>query len=510
MNKLTEGGIYLKISKTSVFYNIMTLTFSNIGLHILGFIYRIFLSRMTGAEGMGVYQLILPAYSVLSSFCITGLTMATSRLSAICISDKRPLDAHRVVRVSVRVFLFLFSLIALTVIPFSSFIAENVLGDIRTRASLLVILPCLLFTGIENILKNFFFGTSNLKPPITSELSEQIVRFIAVIALLFTINPKNPAQSSALIICGMVISEVVSVIILSRFYGRKACSKTPVLKKIINIAFPVSLAAIFNNLLSAANSVLIPKRLISYGLTPDAALSEFGVLFGMTMPVVCLPFGLIGALVTVSIPKMSEGAENFSYLRRKAGKIIHTTSLIAIPSMCFLVPFGASLCKIMYGNPNAGAYMIPLCIATLFSFYHMSLTAILNAIGMQKRAAIISIIGGIVQIIGTYLVGYQSIGIAGFLAGDIISAALCAVLSLMPIIRKIRLRISFKNWFLRPILASLLATFSSRFIYLVAIKDGISANLALIPSGIAFLLIYLITLRILGTSFIAYLKKLQS
>ena len=221
----------MSISRASVFYNIMTLTFSNIGLHILGFLYRIFLSRMTGSAGMGIYQLILPVYSVMSSLCITGLTMATSRLSAHYRAENRLADAHRVVNVSVRTFLFLFVLMASVTLSFSSFIAEDILGDKRTRASLLIILPCLLFTGIENILKNFFFGISHLKPPITSELTEQIVRFIAVISLLFIFKPQSPEVSSALIICGMVISEVVSVIILTRFYGKRERSRTPVLKR---------------------------------------------------------------------------------------------------------------------------------------------------------------------------------------------------------------------------------------------------------------------------------------
>ena len=345
MNKLNRGVIFLHISKTSVFYNVMTLTFSNIGLHILGFIYRIFLSRMTGSAGMGVYQLVLPAYSVLSSFCLTGLTMATSRLSASYYSDNRPRDAHRVVAVSVKAFLFLFAIIAAVILTFSSFVAGDIFGDVRVRTSLLIILPCLLFTGIENILKNFFFGTSRLKPPIISELTEQIVRFIAVIFLLFVFAPADPAHASALIICGMVISEVVSVIILIRFYGKRQTSKIPVLKKISDIAIPVSASAVFNNLLSAANSVLIPKRLVAFGMSQDAALSNFGVLFGMTMPVVCLPFGLLGALVTVSIPKMSEECQDLAYLRRKAGKIIHTTSLIALPAICLLIPFGKNLCQ---------------------------------------------------------------------------------------------------------------------------------------------------------------------
>ena len=48
----------------------------------LGFLYRIALSRQIGAEVMGLYQLIMPVYSVLLSLTAVGLTAAVSNLSA--------------------------------------------------------------------------------------------------------------------------------------------------------------------------------------------------------------------------------------------------------------------------------------------------------------------------------------------------------------------------------------------------------------------------------------------
>ena len=54
---------YLKISKDSVFYNALVLSSSGVALQILGFVYRIYLSRLAGAEGLGVYRLVLPVFS---------------------------------------------------------------------------------------------------------------------------------------------------------------------------------------------------------------------------------------------------------------------------------------------------------------------------------------------------------------------------------------------------------------------------------------------------------------
>ena len=56
-----------KISRKSVFYSLFAISVSNSVLQLLGFLYRIFLSRMAGAEALGVYQLVTPFYSVVSS-----------------------------------------------------------------------------------------------------------------------------------------------------------------------------------------------------------------------------------------------------------------------------------------------------------------------------------------------------------------------------------------------------------------------------------------------------------
>lgn len=80
-NECVEGH-FMKLGKQSVFYNAFFLCMSSIGLQLIGFVYRIGLSRFGGAEVMGMYQLIMPAYSVIMSFTMSGLTLAVSRLCA--------------------------------------------------------------------------------------------------------------------------------------------------------------------------------------------------------------------------------------------------------------------------------------------------------------------------------------------------------------------------------------------------------------------------------------------
>ena len=472
---------------------------------------------MTGAEGMGVYQLVMPYYSVIMAFAVTGLTMAVSRLTAQYLALGDTHCARRVVSRSLMLFFGLFTAVAVPVILYSDFISTSILGDARTRISLLIVLPCLFCTGIENILKNFFFGSGYLKPPIVSELTEQSVRFAAVAVLLLTFRPQDAGCASALIVCGMVISEIGSVYILTHCY-RKSQRKLPpivgpcpVLREISAIAAPIALSALLNNILASANSILIPQRLIASGMEKSAAISSFGVLFGMTMPLLSLPIAVISALTVVMVPKMSEGIARGSPsdLRRHAGKAIQTTGLLAFPAVGILLPLGRELCQLLYHQPNAGEYMLPLCIATLFSYYQISLTALLNAIGLQRRAASIIVVGGIVQLIGTWLVGIPRIGIWGFLIGDIVSSILMAVFNFIPLTSHLSLHIRWRNWFLTPMLASILAGLTARLVSLYSKSDGLSIGLSSILALAAAALVYLLALRVQGTSLISYLKKIK-
>ncbi|MEG2570347.1 MAG: oligosaccharide flippase family protein [Clostridia bacterium] len=494
----------MRIHRSSVFYSVLVLTLSNLALQALGFIYRILLSRITGAEGMGVYQLVLPFYSVVLALAVSGLTLATARLSAEYEVLGNSNSARRVVVICFRIFLMLFICVAVPTVLFSEWISGTILGDIRCRTALLIVLPCLLCTGFENITKNYFFGIRAFNPPIISELSEQTVRIIAVGALLIAFRPSDPGKSAALIICGMVISEITSLLILRFFYAKTKTAQhkcpAPTLRQIAAIAAPVALSSVISNLLSAANAVLIPRRLIAFGMDATCAISTFGVLFGMTMPLLSLPIAGVAALTVVMVSKLAEdiAVKRTNDVRRKIGKTIHTTSLLSLPAMAILIPLGHDIGKFIFGEPTAGNFMLPLCIATLFSYYQISTTALLNGIGHERTAAAIILIGGVVQLVGTWLVG--SIGIRGFLVGYIISSAVMAVLNFSCLMRKVSLHTQWRNWFFVPISSSILSGLAANFAHQMGVSLPISIALALAT--------YLVATRIQGTSVIRYIKAI--
>ena len=155
----------MKLDRTSMLYATLVLTGTSLASQLLGFLYRILLSRLIGAEIMGLYQLIMPVYSVVMSITAVGLTVAMSNLSSEYHALGNRLAIAQVLRRCLAAFLILFSLVAAVTALLYDPISVYLLGDARTQLGLLLLLPCILLTGVENLHKHFFYGTGNIRPP---------------------------------------------------------------------------------------------------------------------------------------------------------------------------------------------------------------------------------------------------------------------------------------------------------------------------------------------------------
>ncbi len=162
-------------------YSTLILTGTGFASHLLGFLYRICLSRLIGAENMGLFQLLMPVYSVILSISAVGLTVAVSRLSAEYHALDNPRAAGQLVRQCVLLFLVLFAILAAITVFLYDPISVFLLGDARTQTGLLLLLPCILLTGIENLHKYYFYGIGDVRPPALVELAEQVIRMSACV-----------------------------------------------------------------------------------------------------------------------------------------------------------------------------------------------------------------------------------------------------------------------------------------------------------------------------------------
>ncbi len=432
----------MKLNTRSALYGAVVLTVSNILLQVLGFVYRVFVSRLIGAEGMGLFSLVMPLYSVIMSLVVSGIVVSVSRLSAAYSALGHTRKVTQLVRRAIGLFVILFFLVAAAVIPLSDGISVHLLGDARTRMGLLILLPCIFFTGLENIHKNYFYGLKKVHQPAGSEVLEMTVRTVAVILLLTFLKPAYEEYAVALIVAGMVICEVFSATLLRILYHRDRKKTTltgpdlprkRMLREMAAIAVPISAANLLSNLISSANSVIIPARLIVSGLTSSAALSAYGIMVGMTMPLLGLPSAFMVALALVMIPRLSEdlALERFDVMKRRVVRAIKVTSLAIVPSMALLVIFGPQLAVLLFKQPAASSYFELLALGTLFGCYQGILGSLLSGMGQQKRTAANMIASGLLQLVLTWFGTAQpALRMGGlvyaYLIASAVGAALCA------------------------------------------------------------------------------------
>ncbi len=489
---------------------------SNVGLQALGFLYRIALSRFAGAEGLGVYRLVLSAYTVMNAGSLAGVTMACSRLGAAKMAQGRPEQIRPLTRYAIGIFMAIFTLCAAVIVPGHRFIAVRLLGDARTAAALPIMLLCLLLTGFENIIKSLFVGVGRVQYAAVSESGEQIVRIIAVISLLALFGKGDYGRIAALIMLGMVVSECFSASFLGVLYRKQfgtlahARADPGLLRSVLDIAAPLSIAAVFVNLISSAGSVLLPQRLVAAGMSESEALSALGVISGMALPLVLLPIALISAVGTVLVPNITaaQARGDMPRVRALTDKALTVTGLIAIPATAALVPLSPSMARVCFGQTIPLPYMALLGTAVVFGYYQMMTSSLLGGIGSQRRAAAASVCGELLQLgLIWVLTARSELQIYGYILSMLISPLPVVLANLRGLRRQTGYRMRLGHTLGVPLLCGLTIWLWVRVFYTAFL--GIAGRqwvAVLLSAGSAALLDWAL-LQMLGVDVRAYLTK---
>lgn len=471
----------MKLSRSSLLYGTLLLTGVSLVSQVLGFVYRILLSRLVGAEFIGLYQLVMPVYSVLLSLTAVGLTVAASNLSAEYGARGMAGAMPAVLRRCLGAFFLLFLPVALVTALGSDWISTALLGDARTQLGLLVLLPCVLLTGVENLHKHAFYGAGHIRTPAAVELCEQFLRTGAVLGLLVALHPRGGERTVGTIVLGMTVCEVFSAVTLTALFRRhtaplpRSAPERGLNRRIAAIAAPIGLTALLGNLMGSANAVLIPRQLVAAGADVTEAMSAFGVLCGMTLPMLCMPTAFIGAMGLVLVPRLARSAAlgQLDRVRSRVHKAMEATSLLLMPCLSLLVVLGPTLGRLLFRSEQAGDYILPLSAGVLFSCYQSVLGGVLNGVGRQQAAAWNAILCGGVQLGLTWLLmGLPGVGLAGYVAAFVVSSALGLLLNWRQVARYAHMRPRLFQWCTAPALSAVLMGLCMNLLFHFLLDSG--------------------------------------
>lgn len=453
-------------------YNISVLSFSGVLLQILGFVYQVLLSRMAGAEGLGLYQLVFPVYSVVMAGSISGVRMAVTSLSAgLHAGDVSGIRS--LVRRSVAVFLGLYSLTGIPVLCMHRRIAERIIEEPDAAFALAALIVCLFLSGFEAIFESLFLGIGQTKYTAVSNLLEQGIKIFVILFLLRTWGSvQDPVRTASLIALGMVLCEIPVLIWLCWMYirlcrkgdGRKTSWKP----RVLPAALPVCASSVVTNLIASASVVTLPQRLTLSGMSRSEAISTLGVVSNMALPLLLLPMVLIRAMSNVLLPTISMSAArcNQADIRRKVRKSFQATGLIVLPATALLVPLSPPLARILYRQELSQESVCLLAIVAVISYYEVIASSILNGLGHQGAGMGCMITGELLQFLCTYgFAARPGIGMYGYIWGMIVGPFSVLIISLHLIHRYTGCLPDMGESFLIPLLAAGVAGGFARWCY---------------------------------------------
>lgn len=489
----------------------LLLTATGLFSQVVGFVYRMLLSRLIGAETMGLYQLVMPAYSMMMSVTAVGLTVAVSTLSARYHALGDDGTVKTVLRRALGGFFLLAVPLGIAVAALSDPISVYLLGDARTRLGVVLLVPCVLLTGVENLHKHCFYGIGRVRPPAAVETAEQLIRAGAVLGLLVVLLPRSAEETVGIIVLGMVLCEVFSACALTLLFRRhwRRFPPSPAMdevsrRRLFSIALPVGATSLLGTLLGCANSVLIPAKLVEGGVILSEAMSEFGVLCGMTLPLLGLPTGFIGALCLVMVPDLSRRTAQGDR-RAAAGfldRVMSATSLLMAPAMALLTVVGPAIGREMFRDQRVGELILPLAVGTLLGCWQSVLSGALNGLGLQGKGARNAILSDTVQLAFTFFTVAQW-GLPGFAAGYVVSGLVGAGLNLASVLRAAELRVHWFQWFVRPLLAAVFMGLWCNLMFRIMLDAGCVQGWTVLVCSLLGLILYAAALLAQGLSITA-------
>lgn len=504
----------MKFNKKSIFYSASVLAISNIILQAIGFVYRIFLTDLTGTEGLGIYKLVMQFYFVILAVSTSGANLVSTTRSASLYGLGEIGKLRKTLRSCFSLFLMILSGCLVCVLFFDDFIATTLLGDIQTKPSLYIALVCILLTGIENIIKNSLIGIRKVKYAAVSEIVEQLLRVTLVLGLLYFFSHGDYGRIAFLILLGMTLSEIFSVLFLGKIYIKVYKTKTkynkPIFKDVCKVAIPISLAAVFTNIISSASTLILPARLIKAGFTREEALSELGIISGIAMPMLILPIAIISSYCLVIMPTISKSkaSGDTAQIRRKINKSFEATGLIGVPLTCLLVflakPFGRVLFSVNFDD----TYIILIGVSVILLYYQIVSSNILNGLGLERKVVSHNVFGEIVQLVVTFLLcSIPHINIYGYIIGMIVSPLIVVSLNCSYIFADYKF--NFIKFVAKPLFCGAFLYIASDYMYNFII--GIVGSQVISSIWICFLgaIIYMIILRSFGIDYIKYIKNLE-
>jgi stage V sporulation protein B len=424
------------------------MTASGVISRVIGFFYRIFLSRTIGAEALGIYQLISPVFSI--CFALTASSIQTSiskfvgdsigQCSDNLCGEKR---ARAYLGLGILMSCTLSLIVGYIVYHNADWIAVRLLGEPRLSPLLILLTYSLFPCCIHACINGYYYGKKRALIPSICQVAEQLAR-VGSVWIFYQISLEQGTPFTAYhAVAGLVIGECGGLLVCAIAYAsekrlprgsyQSMKSGYPAMCKMFTaMVFPLTLNRVIVALSSSFENILIPQKLQLYGYSASDALSIYGILTGMTMSIILLPNVLTNSFSVLLLPAISEakGQENSDRISEAIKKAILYGLLFGLVFTFLFLLTGDWIGNHLFHNALAGVFIRQLSWICPLMYISSLLSSILHGLGKAGQVLFINLLACLIRISMICLL-VPLYGIRAYLWGLLLSSVFTTIASIV-------------------------------------------------------------------------------
>lgn len=492
------------------FLNAITLTLTALIMRAVSVIFNIYISNKAGSEAMGLFSLLGSIYAFSITVATAGINLGVTRLVSDSLARGDDKGAKRSTALSLLVCTVTGGAAAILLFSLSGFLGESVLGDVRAIRPLRLLAITLPPVAICSCLSGYFTAVRRVKVNAAFGIVAQFVKIGATVILLSFSLDLGEEEACLCLVAGGAIAEFFSLLITFLLYlidKRKLSHKklienesgVALLKKLLAITMPVTFSACIRSALSMLQHILIPKGIHKSGKSWSAALSSYGALHGMALPLLLFPSAFITAFSGLLIPEISEccAQNDGARLSRTAYRTLSLSLFFSIGVSGIMLFYSRELGQAIYNNEETALYIRVLAPLIPVMYIDSAVDAILKGSGHQVYSMNINIVDTLTACIFA-LTLIPKIGIWGYVISIYATEIMNTTLSLVKMLSVTKMRPRPFMQVALPVLSIIGATNLSKFI-LFLLPSSILGIPTLIFGIVISVLIYILTLMLTKT-----------
>jgi len=268
--------------------------------------------------------------------------------------------------------------------------------------------------------------------------------------------------------------------------------------KICKTAVPISTNRLILSVIGTAESLIIPKRLLLYGLSFQESLKSFGRISGMASPLVFFPSMLPAALATALVPAIAGAVATRNYLiaNRQISQSIRLTLVFGLVFTSFFATCSHEIAELIYPGEGVGEILYLLSFTGIFLYLKQTMLGVLNGLGKESAILLNTFIGSLASLFVIWF-AIPMFGVPAYIYAVIIGSIITVSLNFRIITKITGISIDVGHWILKPLtaalLGSLLALILKRLPELWELPEKLSMVFSVGITGFVIAAVFLVT-----------------